>query len=469
MFRHTGRTLLACAATVVFLASPGSAEADVLNDWNLIAQTQTIPLRPTAHGQTRGIAMVQGAVYDAVNAIDRGYQPYLLDVDALGIEPFGSYDAAIATAAHHVLVAIVPPAQVAGLDGAYEATLAAIPDGPIKDEGVAPVRPRRRRCSPHAQNDGFLAPFPFVIGTRSRRLAAGDAAPALDPDAWVGNAASRSSIESPSQFRSEGPNPLTSAALRGGLQRGEGARLADQHDAHGGPDDRGHLLAVRAGRDLEPAVPRPRPPSTASTASTRPGCSPWSTSPRPTARSPAGTTSTTGTSGGRWPRSARPTPTATRRPWPTRAGSRCSTRRRRPTPPLATPPFPDHPSGHGCVSGAVLHTVQEFFGTDKIAFDVHSGRFPGAAAALRPLLARAEGGHRRPRLGRHPLPHRRRAGRRDRQEGGPLAPQALLRAGALITRFRRGGLEGAAPAPHPLPWRGSASSPTCLATQGTSC
>ena len=51
--------------------------------------------------------MVQGAVYDAVNAIDRGHQPYLLDVEALGIEPAASYDAAIATAAHHVLVAIV--------------------------------------------------------------------------------------------------------------------------------------------------------------------------------------------------------------------------------------------------------------------------------------------------------------------------------------------------------------------------
>ena len=44
------------------------------------------------------------------------------------------------------------------------------------------------------------------------------------------------------------------------------------------------------------------------------------------------------------------------------------------TPPLATPPFPDHPSGHGCLSGAVLQTMREFFGTDKIAFDVVSGR-----------------------------------------------------------------------------------------------
>ena len=45
-------------------------------------------------------------------------------------------------------------------------------------------------------------------------------------------------------------------------------------------------------------------------------------------------------------------------------------------PPLSTPPFPDHPSGHGCLSGSVLHTVRAFFGTDRIAFDMHSGRFP---------------------------------------------------------------------------------------------
>jgi hypothetical protein len=48
-------------------------------EWDLIAQGETIPLRPSAHGQARGIAMVQGAVYDAVNAIDRSHQPYLLD------------------------------------------------------------------------------------------------------------------------------------------------------------------------------------------------------------------------------------------------------------------------------------------------------------------------------------------------------------------------------------------------------
>ena len=52
-----------------------------MSNWNAIAQAETVLLRPTAHGQMRGIAMVQGAVYDAVNAIDRSRKPYLLDLD----------------------------------------------------------------------------------------------------------------------------------------------------------------------------------------------------------------------------------------------------------------------------------------------------------------------------------------------------------------------------------------------------
>ena len=53
------------------------------------------------------------------------------------------------------------------------------------------------------------------------------------------------------------------------------------------------------------------------------------------------------------------------------------------TPPLATPNFPDHPSGHSCVSSAILNTMREFFGTDRIEFDIVSSRFPGTPAQTR--------------------------------------------------------------------------------------
>jgi hypothetical protein len=45
-----------------------------------------------------------------------------------------------------------------------------------------------------------------------------------------------------------------------------------------------------------------------------------------------------------------------------------------PPPPLVTPSFPDHPSGHSCASSAIVHTLQNFFGTDKIAFIAFSNK-----------------------------------------------------------------------------------------------
>ena len=41
---------------------------------------------------------------------------------------------------------------------------------------------------------------------------------------------------------------------------------------------------------------------------------------------------------------------------------------------LVTPPFPDHPSGHACNTGAFVHTLQNFFGTDKIAVTAFSNK-----------------------------------------------------------------------------------------------
>jgi hypothetical protein len=45
--------------------------------------------------------------------------------------------------------------------------------------------------------------------------------------------------------------------------------------------------------------------------------------------------------------------------------------------PLLTAPYPDHPSGHLCLDGAYLRVLRVFFGTDEIRFGVTSVRFPG--------------------------------------------------------------------------------------------
>ena len=62
------------------------------------------------------LAMVQGAVYDAVNAIAGGRQPYLPELPPAS--PLASQEAAVATAAHDVLVGLgvgrVPPLPPGG-------------------------------------------------------------------------------------------------------------------------------------------------------------------------------------------------------------------------------------------------------------------------------------------------------------------------------------------------------------------
>jgi hypothetical protein len=44
---------------------------------------------------------------------------------------------------------------------------------------------------------------------------------------------------------------------------------------------------------------------------------------------------------------------------------------------LITAPYPEHPSGHLGLDGAHLEVLRIFFGTDEIGFDVTSARFPG--------------------------------------------------------------------------------------------
>jgi hypothetical protein len=41
---------------------------------------------------------------------------------------------------------------------------------------------------------------------------------------------------------------------------------------------------------------------------------------------------------------------------------------------LVTPGFPDHPAGHTCISGATVHALKAFFGTDRIAFTAVSNK-----------------------------------------------------------------------------------------------
>lgn len=377
MIRTTWRLLFAGAALVVVLVAPGVAQADVIGDWNATAQAEAVMIRPTAHGQARGMAMVQGAVYDAVNAVLRTHQPYLLDPKTVDVQPFASLDAAAATAAHHVLVTIVAPARVAALDTAYSTTMAAITDSAAaKADGIEAGEAAAAAMIDAREGDGYLAAFTPTIGTDP-----GDwqpigwpTAPAYDPDGWVGNL-EPFVIESPSQFRSEGPDALTSADYAEDYD--EVKELGALSSTKRTPDQT--MAAIfwqfppaalynRLAREL--AAPsrfgldtfeQARLYAMINLAMADGATSCWNDKYewnfwRPRAAIRAGDTDGNAATIGdpNWESLFHPS---------TGAG-------------LGTPPFPDHPSGHGCVSGAVLRTFREFFGTDKVAFDIFSGRFP---------------------------------------------------------------------------------------------
>ena len=374
--RHkTAIGALVVATAIVTLVLPGVARADVIGDWNQIAQAETVLLRPTAHGQTRGMAMVEGAVYDAVNAIDRGHQPYLVDLDEVGAQPWDSQDAAAATAAYLVLSAITPDARQAGLDAAYASSLAGIPDGPIERGGIEAGEGAADAMLDSRDGDGFMASFTPLIGSHPGdwRPIGWPAAPVFDPDGWVGNL-KPFLIASPSQLRSHGPNSLTSGIYAkeydevkelGALN--SSTRTADQTAAAVFWQFAPTVLWNTLGRELADrydltTADQSRLYAMFNLAAADGAISCWNDKyywnfwrPRAAIRE--------GDTDGNPKTIGDPS-------WESLfAGSTVTTPGA-----LGTPPFPEHPSGHGCVSGAVLHAMADFFGTDKVEITIRSGR-----------------------------------------------------------------------------------------------
>ena len=217
--------LVALVATVLG-AAPAVAQpehSDAVRVWNLHASDALINA-PTAATPGAGqpppvsqlhLAMVQGAVYDAVNAIVGGYQPYLPDLPPASRS--ASQDAAVATAAHDVLVGLgiapVPPLpQVVRdrLDALYTAALAGIPDGDAKTEGVAAGAAAAAAMLEARTNDGRFVPLLWQVGTEPGEWRPTPPEPS-NALAWVAQV-EPFTLESTSQFRTKGPNALTSGA-----------------------------------------------------------------------------------------------------------------------------------------------------------------------------------------------------------------------------------------------------------------
>src|SRR5262245_56055114 len=152
------------------------------------------------------IAFAQAAVYDAVVAIEGGYQPYQVRLAQL---PDASLDAAVATAAHHVLAHYFP-AQQAALDADYATALAAVPDGTSKAAGIAVGQVTAAGIIARRQGDGPGADIGFSMPPPqpgALQLPAGQ-----NPMTPWASKLRPFMLRSPDQFRPEPPLALASRA-----------------------------------------------------------------------------------------------------------------------------------------------------------------------------------------------------------------------------------------------------------------
>jgi len=164
--------LVLCLIAVI---SVSQAAANEVAQWN-----ETTMKAVVANGQsnlvsTRTLAMVQVAVHDALNAINRRYDAYYFEGPA---DPAASPDAAIAAAAHTVLVGVIgsfgTPAQkvetLALVDQAYAGSIARVTDGPARNKGVAVGRTAGAAILALRKDDGATRDVPYT--------------PAMGPGKW---------------------------------------------------------------------------------------------------------------------------------------------------------------------------------------------------------------------------------------------------------------------------------------------
>lgn len=350
-------TLICATAALLAFAVSAPAQADTVTDLNQQA-TDTL-IVSAGQGPTVSVlhlAMVHGAVYDAVNSIDRRHEPYL---GALRARRWYSKDAAAATAAYRVLVSLVPAQQVA-LEARYRASLAAIPEGKAKAGGIAVGEAAAAQMIAARTGDGRFGPFRFPVGSEP-----GQWRPVLpmfvnDPAAWVARV-KPFLIRDPSDFRTDGPNPLRSkryarefAEVKSVGSLSSSSRTAEQTDMARFWAEHPTAMWSRVFRQLAAGH------QLGGAESSRMFATLYLTA--------ADAIIACWDDKARWPF------------WrPITAIREADTDGNRHTdadpswlPLIATPPYPEHPSGHGCLSGSIVETLRDYFGTDRAEFSATS-------------------------------------------------------------------------------------------------
>jgi PAP2 superfamily len=334
------------------VASP--ARGDTVTEWNINAASAIFvtagqpPQLSVAH-----LAMVHGAVYDAVNAIDGGHEGYL--ISSRLATPSDSKEAAAATAAYYMLLSIVP-GQQAVLDAQYAASLAGIPPGSAKTRGIAVGEAAAAAMTAARTDDGRFGAFRFAVGS-----AAGVWRPVLplfvnDPNAWLKDV-KPFLIGSSSQFRSKGPLSLTSrkyarefAEVKSLGSAASTTRTADQtlaarYWAENPPATWSRIFRTLSAQEGLSLAENARLFAMLYLTAADALIGVWEDKAHSSFWRPITAIREAGTDGnpasepdGAW------------------------------LPLIANPPYPEHPSGHTGLSGSIVATLQDFFGTDRMAW-----------------------------------------------------------------------------------------------------
>jgi hypothetical protein len=210
------------------LLAAQSARADAVTDWNEKAVTAMYAARLSPDQQSRNLAIVHIAIFEAINSIAPRYTPYRT---RLPFEAGAAPEAAVATAAHLTLMKLVPD-QAREFDAALQAALARMPEGPAKASGIRLGERAAAAILAEREQDGANAPItyrPFTLP--------GKYVPTQFPSSSTWNALRPFALKTGNQFRPPAPYALASAqwaadyneVKRMGARAGS-ARTPEQND-----------------------------------------------------------------------------------------------------------------------------------------------------------------------------------------------------------------------------------------------
>jgi hypothetical protein len=356
--------------TALFLTAAPLA-ADEVTKWNEVTLQAIRATSMPPPRASRAMAMVHAAVYDAVNGIDRAYQPYAVNA----VAPAGaSRECAAAQAAHDVLTQLFPT-QTGVFASELASSLSAVPNGLAKNQGISHGAFVGSGILNWRASDGSTANPSYTPGTLPGqwRPTPPANAPALLPG-W-GDVAPFG-MTSSSQFRAAAPPALNSpeytAAYNEVKELGSAtsvSRTAEQTeianfwaDGAGTETPPGHWNAIArdiADQQGNSLLENARMFGLLNIALADAGISAWDTKYEYNLWRPV-TGIREGDSDGN----------------PDTAGDAGW------TPLLTTPPFPAYTSGHSTFSAAAAAILAQFFGTDAIAFTTDSDAMPGVTRSF---------------------------------------------------------------------------------------